>query len=283
MAIPVPGRIAEALRRSSVQIRSGEGPLQGSGSGVALPDSQIITNAHVLRGRHTTIESWEGNEFRTSLVKIDRRRDLALLHAPGLNVPTVALGDSDQLQVGSPVVAVGNPLGFVGAVSSGIVHAIGPTAAIGGLSWIQADVRLAPGNSGGVLADFEGRMMGVNTMILGNGLALSVPSRAVQRFLTQTQSGRALGIVARPVRLRNSFGMMILELVAGGAAQQASLLPGDILVGANERRLRFVDDLQAAIEQAPDSLLHLEFYRGGQSAVRHVAVKLLPERVATAA
>ncbi len=194
------------------------------------------------------------------------------------------LGDSDQLRVGSPVVAVGNPLGFIGAVSSGIVHAIGPAVEFGGLSWIQADIRLAPGNSGGLLADFQGHMIGINTMVLGNGLALAVPSRAVQRFLTRPQDGRSLGAVVRPVRVsRNELGMMILEVIAGGAAEQASLLPGDILVGGNGTRFRFVDDLAAAIERAPDLLLRLEFYRGVQNALRQVTVKLLPEQVATAA
>jgi serine protease Do len=284
MAIPVPGRIVEALRRSTLQIQSGNAREQGSGSGVVLPDNQVITNAHVLRGKQSMVESWEGKRLGGTVLRIDRRRDLALLHVPGLDAPPVVLGDSDQLRVGSPVVAVGNPLGFIGAVSSGIVHAIGPAVELGGLNWIQADIRLAPGNSGGVLADFQGRMIGINTMVLGNGLALAVPSRAVQRFLTRPQDGRSLGAVLRPVRVsRNEFGMIILKIIAGGAAEQASLLPGDILVGGNGTRFRFVDDLAAAIEQAPDLLLHLEFYRGAQNALRHVTVKLLPEQVATAA
>ncbi|HZQ56150.1 MAG TPA: trypsin-like peptidase domain-containing protein [Bryobacteraceae bacterium] len=284
MAIPVPGRIVEALRRSTVQIQSGNTREQGSGSGVVLPDTQVVTNAHVLRDKQAIVESWEGRRLTARLVRIDRRRDLALLHVPALDAPPVVLGDSDQLRVGSPVVAVGNPLGFIGAVSSGIVHAIGPAVELGGLSWIQADIRLAPGNSGGLLADFQGHMIGINTMVLGNGLALAVPSRAVQRFLTRPQDGRSLGAVVRPVRVsRNELGMMILEVIAGGAAEQASLLPGDILVGGNGTRFRFVDDLAAAIERAPDLLLRLEFYRGVQNALRQVTVKLLPEQVATAA
>ena len=284
MAIPVHGRIVEALRRSTVQIQSGNTREQGSGSGVVLPGTQVITNAHVLREKQAIVESWEGRRLNARLVKMDRRRDLALLDVPGLEAPPVALGDSDRLSVGSPVVAVGNPLGFIGAVSSGIVHAIGPAVEIGGLSWIQADIRLAPGNSGGLLADFQGYMIGINTMVLGNGLALAVPSRAVQLFLTRPLDGRSLGAVVRPVRVsRNELGMMILEIIAGGAAEQASLLSGDILIGGNGTRFRFVDDLAAAIERAPGLLLRLEFYRGVQNALRYVTVKLLPERLATAA
>jgi serine protease Do len=284
MPIPVPGRVAELLRRSTAQVRITSSEGNGHGSAVVVTDNQLVTNAHVIRGERLMVESWEGTVLPASVVKIDRRRDLALLSAPRLQAPAACLGDSDELKVGSAVVAVGNPLGFVGAVSSGIVHAIGAASPISSLPWIHADVRLAPGNSGGPLADLQGRVVGINTMVVGPGLALAIPSRAVQSFLARKSEGRSLGVVVRPVQLRNrAFGMLILELVSGGAAEKASLLPGDILVGGNGRRFRFLDDLQMVIEQAPDSLLHLDFYRGGQEMLRHVAVKLVSEPLQTAA
>jgi serine protease Do len=284
MPIPVPGRIAELLRRSTAQVRSSSREENGHGSAVVLTNDQAVTNAHVVRSQRLMVESWEGTTLPASVVKVDRRRDLALLSVPGLQAPPACLGDSDQLKVGSPVVAVGNPLGFVGAVSSGIVHSIGTAGPISRLPWIHADVRLAPGNSGGPLADLQGRVVGINTMVISGGLALAIPSRAVQSFLTRTSEGRSLGVVVRPVQLRNrAFGMLILEVVPGGAAEAASLLPGDILVGGNGQRFRFLDDLQMVIDQAPDSLLYLDFYRGSQEMVRHVAVKLVPERLQTAA
>jgi serine protease Do len=137
---------------------------------------------------------------------------------------------------------------------------------------------LAPGNSGGPLADLQGQIVGINTMIVAGGLALAIPSRVVQSFLTRTTSQRSLGVVVRPVSLKDRrIAMMILELVAGGAAERASLLPGDILVAGNEKRFRFPDDLQETINQSPGAILRLEFYRAGQDKLRKVAVRLLPE------
>ena len=285
MPVPVPGRIAEALRRSTVEIRTGDRLYQGNGSGAVIWPEQVITNAHVLHGNTLSITAWEGKVVSGSVLKIDRRRDLALLSAPGLNAPVASLGDSDKLRAGTPLFAIGNPLGFVGAVSSGVVHAVG---ALGpgflGLQWVQADLRLAPGNSGGPLADFCGQIVGINTMITSNGLALAVPSRAVQVFLARTGSPPELGVVLRAVSIRTGeFGMLILELVPGGAAESASLLPGDILIAANDRRFRFADDLQTAIEQAPGALLRIDFYRGGQPAMRRVVAKLQPEQARNAA
>jgi serine protease Do len=284
MPIPVPGRVAEALRRSTVQVRSGTGYRQGNGSAVVLTDQQVITNAHVIQDRHLTVESWEGKTVSASVLKIDRSRDLALLSAQNLQAPAAQLGDSDELRAGTPVIAVGNPMGFVGAVSTGIVHAIGPVGPISRSPWIHADVRLAPGNSGGPLADLQGQIVGINTMIAAGGLALAIPSRAVQSFLTRTTSQRSLGVVVRPIHLKErSVGMMILELVPGGPAERASLLPGDTLIASNEKRFRFFDDLQSAIDEAPGALLRLKFYRAGEEKLRQVAVQLLPERLNQAA
>jgi serine protease Do len=115
-------------------------------------------------------------------------------------------------------------------------------------------------------------------------LALAIPSRAVQSFLNRATSPRSLGVVVRPVRLRNGGGgMLILELVPGGAAETASLLPGDILAGADDSRLQNVDDLQAAIDRAPTGLLQLDFYRAGQQILRRVSVRLCPELALSAA
>lgn len=287
MALPVPGRVAEALRRSTVGVTSGRAREQhgnGGGSGVVLPGERVVTNAHVIGGELLTVESWEGKSVTASLLKVDRRRDLALLEVPGLGAPAAVLGESDRLQVGAPVVAVGNPLGFIGALSSGIVHLIGPAHPLSGLIWIHADVRLAPGNSGGPLADFQGQIVGINTMIVTGGIALAIPSRAVQLFLSQDAAGRSLGVIVRPVQLAGgAIGMMILELAPGGGAEAASLLPGDILAGANGSHFRTLDDLETAIDEAPNFLLRLDFYRAGQKVLRHVTVRVGPERVLSAA
>ena len=291
MPIPVPGRVAEGLRRSTVEIRSGERMRQGNGSGAVIGPDQVITNAHVLRGgslsiTSLSITSWEGKVVGASVLKIDQRRDLALLSSPGLNAPPASLGDSDALRSGTPIFAIGNPLGFVGAVSSGIVHAVGTLGPcfLGGLSWIQADLRLAPGNSGGPLANFQGHIIGINTMITSGGLALAAPSRAVQTFLARKGSPLQLGVVLRPVRVHSrELGMLILEIRSGAAAEAASLLPGDILIAADDRRFQSADDLQAAIEGTQGGLLRIDFYRGDHATIRRVVVKLQPERAQNAA
>ena len=291
MPVPVPGTVAEALRRSTVRIRSADDKAEGNGSGAILADDQVITNAHVVRGGNLRVESWDGRTLSVNIKKIDHRRDLALLAVPGLRGTAVSLGDSDQLRAGTPVVAVGNPLGFVGAVSSGIVHSVGRAVLDGygkspfaGLSWVCADVRLAPGNSGGPLAKFDGQVIGINTMVISGGLAFAVPSRAVQTFLARSDHAQSLGVTVRPIEWkRGELGMLILELAPGGAAEAASLLPGDILVAAGDRHFQYLDDLSAAIDRASDGILRLEFYRGGHDTIRRVAVQLQSERIRSAA
>src|SRR5215469_819643 len=119
MPFAVPGYVADSLRRSTVQVITDRGRMQGNGSGVVLTEERVLTNAHVLHGE-LTVESWEGERFSASLLRIDRRRDLALLRTPGLKSEPATLADSDQVRVGMPVFAVGNPLGFTGALSSGV-------------------------------------------------------------------------------------------------------------------------------------------------------------------
>jgi serine protease Do len=275
MPVPssVPGRVAESLRRSTVQVRGARG---GSGSAVIFKQQYLITNAHVIGAGDVDVESWEGKVHRATVVRLDRQRDLALLHVPNLDAPPAPLGDSSRLQPGAPVVAVGNPFGFIGAVSTGVVHAVGSIRGFKCREWIQADVRLAPGNSGGPLADWNGYVIGINTMIVRGGLALAIPSRAVQAFFARSLSGRSLGVVIRPVQLRSGeFGLMVLEIVSGGPAEAASLMPGDILVGANGQAFRDTDDLEIAIDR-PGPLLLLDFHRGGQTNLRHVTVRYQP-------
>lgn len=279
MPLAVPGGVAEALRRQTVRINVGRG--RSGGSGVVIGPERVITNAHVVQGEPLALEAWDDKELPASCLRLDRHRDLALLSAPRLEAEPACLGDSDRLRSGAPVFAVGNPLGFVGAVSSGMVHAIGPW---GGLAWIQADVRLAPGSSGGPLADFRGQVVGINTMIVSGGLAMAIPSQAVQSFLMRAKGGRSLGVVVRPVESEaGKLGIMILEISANSPAAAASLLPGDILAGADGRLFRSLDDLQFAIDNAPHAVLHLDFHRGGQQKLRQVAVRLASEQVPTAA
>ena len=289
MPFPIPGRVAEALRRSTAAVRCGSGHAGSSGSAVVLTGDRVITNAHVVRSGALQIESWDGKRVPAKLLKLDRTRDLALLHADGLDAPASQLGDSERIGPGSVVIAVGNPLGFTGAVSSGVVHAVGVgqnrgLPLTGGLSWIYADIRLAPGNSGGPLANAQGQVIGINTMVVAGGLAMAIPSRAVQLFLTRTSRRGELGITARFVGLENgATGLLILELAQNSAAERASLLPGDVLIAANGRKLASFDDLESAVEEARGSVFRMHFIRAGERKIREVALELPAERVTHAA
>ncbi|MDQ6700769.1 MAG: trypsin-like peptidase domain-containing protein [Acidobacteriota bacterium] len=167
--------LAAHLRRSSVEV---SGPWRGGGSGVIWnSDGLIMTNAHVVRGPRAHVTLSDGRTFQAEVVCRDARRDLAALRIKIRGLPAADPGDSSRLRVGQMVAALGNPFGVTGALSVGIIHATDEA------KWIQADVRLAPGNSGGMLADVCGRVIGINTMIAG-GIGVAVPSNAVESFLS---------------------------------------------------------------------------------------------------
>ncbi len=261
------GEIAEQLRRSTVQILNGERGEAGSGSGVIWDSTGLIlTNAHVLRGKAPRVALWDGRAFPATVHSRDERRDLASLRVNTFGLPAAPSGDSSALRVGELVMAVGNPMGFVGALTTGVVHAVGPLRGLGRRAWVQADVRLAPGNSGGPLADAQGRVVGLNTMIVAGGLALAVPSNTVAEFLKRGPS-ITLGVTVRPVRTQSGKpALLVLEVAARSPAEAASLLPGDIL-------LMTMEELNDAIDASSGAVLTLRFLRGSNSP-REVAVRL---------
>ena len=181
MSIPGLGEIADRLRRLTVLVRPGGS--KGNGSGVLWSsDGLLITNAHVAQGSRAEISLWDGREFRAEVTARDARRDLAALRISAGELITAEAGDSSRVRPGEVAIAVGNPLGFVGALTTGVVYAVGPVGGLGSQSWVQSDVRLAPGNSGGPLADARGRIIGINAMVAGR-LALAIASNEVTRFL----------------------------------------------------------------------------------------------------
>src|SRR6266481_2204980 len=268
MAVTGFGEIAEKLRRSTVVLHARG---RGSGSGVIWSsDGTIVTNAHVVRSAQVSLQLWDGREFDATVATCDPRRDLAVLRIDATNLPFALVADSSQVRPGELAIAIGNPLGFVGALTTGVIHAVGPLHGLGSRSWVQADVRLAPGNSGGPLADARGRVIGINTMVAGR-LALAVPSNAVTNFLAADPIDAWLGVTVAPVRVPSpasrtkAFGLVLLEVEPDSPAANASLLPGDILLGTDEKSFASLDDLANALQGSGPRLLRLAFLRGDRS------------------
>jgi len=273
------GEIGELLRRSTVQIHGMSRRRPSAGSGVIRDrDGLIVTNAHVLGPEAHRVELWDGQSFPAEVKERDDHRDLATLKV-GARGLAAARFRSSAVSPGELVIAVGNPLGFTGALSTGVVHAVGPVPGFGRRPWVQAAVRLAPGNSGGPLADASGEVVGINTMIVSgivtSGLALAVPSAAIDEFL-QRGPHPLIGIAIRPVRLnrRRGVGLLIMSVEPGGAAEQASLLIGDVLVGTAESPFASPADLSDAIADASAGRLKLRFLRGDQPREREVVLSL---------
>jgi len=276
MSICALGETAERVRRFTVLVQPAG---RGSGSGVLWSnDGLIVTNDHVARSLRVKVTLWDGREFEAQVAARDRRRDLAALRISAAD--SIAAGyrrDSSQLRAGEIVLAVGNPFGFLGALTTGVIHAVGPLPGLGSQAWVQSDVRLAPGNSGGPLTDAGGRVIGINAMVAGR-LALAIPSNEVRRFL-QGQTGKNwLGVTLTPVRLprasRQAIGLLIVAIAPASPAAQASLLPGDILLGASERQFSSAEDLADLLNRNASPLLRLEFLRGDYTRVRRVVAEV---------
>lgn len=281
MAVPGFGEIAERLRRSTVLIQSAG---RGSGSGVIWSsDGLIVTNAHVLRGPHIMVQLWDGREFRAAVESRDLRHDVASLRIDAAKLAAAPVADSSRARPGELAIAIGNPLGFIGALATGIIHAVGPLRGLGPQTWVQADIRLAPGNSGGPLADAHGHILGINTMVAGR-LALAVPSNAIRDLLAQGPADAWLGVTVHPVLIprvsgtetarAGRFGLLLLEIEPGSPAALASLLPGDILVGVEGKAFSAREDLSRALQGNGPRTLRLEFFRGDYAKVRRVTLQL---------
>jgi S1-C subfamily serine protease len=207
----------------------------------------------------------DGRELRFTVVGADRLSDLAVLRADGDDLAPAVLGDAELLRVGQLVVAIGNPNGFSGSVTAGVVSALGrslPTRAGRSVRFIdnviQTDAALNPGNSGGALVDSRGRVIGINTAVAGVGLGLAVPINAATRQIIGAlmRDGRVrrayLGIAGGPrplppharSRLGRKGGVEVVEVAAGGPAARAGLHAEDLIVEIGGRPVERVDDVQ---------------------------------------
>jgi serine protease Do len=230
--------LIERLRRSTVQVVNG----YSGGSGVVWDaNGTIVTNAHVARVEKPHVIDMSGRRFPARVIKHDRERDLAVLETGVRDLHPAQIGDSAALKPGHLVLAVGNPFGVAGAVSIGVVHAVGPVYFGPRGDWVQADVRLAPGNSGGMLADTQGRVVGINTMI-ADGLGLAIPSNEAQEFATGQPDGVRLGVEMIGVR----EGLVVVGVERGSLAERAQVIVGDVLRCTPDQLRRMLADVTLA-------------------------------------
>jgi S1-C subfamily serine protease len=250
--------------------RRGGGWGGGSGSAVAFtPDGFLVTNAHVVAGAERGTATFvDGDELSFEVIGRDPLSDLAVVRASGTNLVAAPFGDAARLRVGQLVVAIGNPLGFAGSVTAGVVSALGRSLAArdGQASRlvenvIQTDAALNPGNSGGALADARGRVVGINTAVAGVGLGLAVPVDAATRLILTAlmRDGRVrrayLGIVggtrrlpaALAARLGRPAGLEVVQLLEGSPAAAAGVRAGDVIVSLDGRPIAGVGDLQRSL------------------------------------
>ena len=253
--------------RISRRVRGGR-VLAGGGSGVVVtPDGFMLTSAHVVAGSDAPARASfvDGREIEVNVVGTDPLSDLAVLRAENGDLTPAELGDAEGLRVGQLVVAIGNPNGFAGSVTAGVVSALGRSLPVRSRAAgrivenvIQTDAALNPGNSGGALADGRGRVVGINTAVAGVGLGLAVPINTTTRkiigaLMSEGRFRRAyLGIAggSRPLppRLARELGreqcVEVVEIVEGSPAGKAGLRPEDLIVDLNGLPVTGVDDLQ---------------------------------------
>jgi S1-C subfamily serine protease len=239
----------------------------GAGSAVAIePVGHLVTSAHVVAGSERGSATFvDGAELDFEVVGRDPLSDLAVVRTKGGSPRPAPLGHAERLRVGQLVVAIGNPLGFAGTVTAGVVSALGRSMATRDgratrlvENVIQTDAALNPGNSGGALADSRGRVIGINTAVAGIGLGLAVPidgaTRAIlENLIVHGRVRRAfLGIVGgtRPLgpnvaeRLGRTRGLEIVQLLEPGPAASAGLRVGDVVVELDGSPIEGVGDLQ---------------------------------------
>jgi S1-C subfamily serine protease len=252
---------------ASLRVRRTDGWGGGTGSGVAFTaDGFLLTSAHVVAGAPGGTATFvDGTDYPFEVIGRDPLSDLAVIRAAGSDLAAAPLGDADRLRVGQLVVAIGNPLGFAGSVTAGVVSALGRSLAArdGRASRlvenvIQTDAALNPGNSGGALADGRGRVVGINTAVAGIGLGLAVPINSATQTIIGAlmRDGRVrrafLGVVGgtRPLRpalaerLGRRRGLEVVQLLDGSPAAAGGVRAGDVIVELDGRPIEGVGDLQ---------------------------------------
>jgi S1-C subfamily serine protease len=287
--------------RVTRRLRGGRAAIGGGSAVVIAPDGFLLTSAHVVEGASGGEASFvDGRTTRFRVTGADPLSDLAVLRTEAQELVPAQLGDAEELQVGQLVVAIGNPHGFAGSVTAGVVSALGRSLPVGHRGGpqrmvenvVQTDAALNPGNSGGALVDGGGRVVGVNTAVAGVGLGLAVPINEATRRIVATlmAEGRVrrawLGVAVgpRPLpprvagRLGRNSAIEVIEVVEGSPAALAGLHPEDLLVELDGVELSATDDLQRLMTaERIDAAVKATVVRNGELRAITLTPRELPE------
>ncbi|NJK36884.1 MAG: PDZ domain-containing protein [Oscillatoriales cyanobacterium RM1_1_9] len=268
---------------------------QGVGSGfITSSNGRVITNAHVVDGAdQVQVTLKDGRSFEGRVLGVDTVTDVAVIQVEGNNLPTVNLGDSEQIAPGDWAIAIGNPLGLDNTVTAGIISATGRSSGEVGVpdkrvDFIQTDAAINPGNSGGPLLNQQGEVIGMNTAIIqgAQGLGFAIPINTVQRIANQLATqGKVdhpyLGIqmVTLTPQVRDSInsnpnsglsvnddrGILITRIMPNSPAEKAGLRAGDVIQQVNGQGVQDAAEIQKIVEANPvDSALQVQVSRNGQ-------------------
>lgn len=280
-----------------------QGPEMGSGSGVIISkDGYIVTNNHVVKdaGVHgIKVTLTDKREFDAKLIGTDPNTDLAVIKVEANDLPVISLGNSDDVQVGQWVLAIGNPLGLNYTVTAGIISALGRNIGINGdqsgygiENFIQTDAAINPGNSGGALVDINGQLIGINSAIKTNtgfyqGYGFAIPVNMVKSVSTDLiKSGKVnrgyIGVniqtvdetMAKGLGLDQPKGVLVQNVVKGGAGEEAGIKSGDIILLVDGKEVNAANQLQTIIgAKHPGETVKLTIFRDGKNIDKEVTLK----------
>lgn len=273
-------------------------PSQGLGSGVIVsPDGYILTNSHVVRGADTIKVSLnDGREMTAKVVGTDPETDLAVIKVESKDLPAITFANSDTVEVGDKVLAVGNPFGIGQTVTSGMVSGLGrATLGLEYEDFIQTDAAINPGNSGGALVDAQGRLIGINTAILSRsggfqGIGFAVPSNLARNVMEQlVANGKVvrgyLGVsiqdvtaeLAQHFDLKERKGALVADVVPDSPADKAGVQSGDIVVKFNGKPVNDARHLRLTVATVPPGeKVSAELLRDGKTQKVEVEIKARP-------
>lgn len=278
----------------------------GAGSGVIIDSSGVVlTNNHVVAGADVvTVRLADGREFKGTNIKTDPQSDLAIVHIENAGkLPAAKLGNSDEMQIGDWVIAVGNPFGLEQTVSAGIIS--GKQRQIGAAQraqFLQTDAAINPGNSGGPLVNLNGEVIGINTAIASNGggndgIGFAVPSNLARWVAPQLMAGGAVkraylgvGIEQLNTQLASQFGtnnregVLVTEIFPNTPAEEAGLKEGDVIVDFAGTKVHTPRELQEVVERAElGTKQKASVLRDGKPITIEIVAKALPKEFGRAA